>query len=136
MSNNYSSTLRRILDKLHSSKWARIIPILTAAVMYILFLLFGGPEQKLFLAIAAPAMSAIWYAGVYFILYFQVKNPMCSSKALDLFMLIPTLLFGLSAVSLLITFLSDLQYGFTIGLMLTLVTWSAISLVFSKRGEK
>lgn len=61
---------------------------------------------------------------------------MCSSKALDLFMLIPTLLVGLSAVSLLITFLSDLQYGFTIGLMLTLVTWSAISLVYSKRGEK
>ena len=136
MSNNCTSALRHVLDKLHGSKWARIIPILTAVVMYILFLIFGAPEQKLFLAIAAPVMSAIWYAGVYFILYFQFKNPMCSSKVLDLFMLLPTLMFGLSAFSLLITFLSDLQYGFTIGLMLTLVTWSAISLVYSKRSEK
>ena len=133
---NTTSPIRRVLDVLHGSKWARIIPVLTALAMYALFLIFGGPEQKLVLAIAAPLMSSIWYGGVYFILYMQVKNPMCSSKALDLFMLIPTVLFGLSSISLLLTFLTNLQYGFTMGLMLTLVTWSAISLAHSKRGDK
>ena len=133
---NVNSPIRRVLDVLHGSKWARIIPVLTALAMYVLFLIYGGPEQKLVLLIAAPLMSAIWYAGVYFVLYMQVKNPMCSGKVLDLFMLIPTVLFGLSSISLLMNFLTDLQYGFTMGLMLTLVTWSAISLVHSRRGEK
>ena len=133
---NVNSPIRRVLDVLHGSKWARIIPVLTALAMYVLFLIYGGPEQKLVLVIAAPLMSAIWYAGVYFVLYMQVKNPMCSGKVLDLFMLIPTVLFGLSSISLLMNFLTDLQYGFTMGLMLTLVTWSAISLVHSRRGEK
>lgn len=133
--NHVPSRARQILNLLYGSKWARIVPVLTAAAAYLLFLIFGVTEDKVFLLIASPVMSLIAFAGMYGLLWFQTKNPSCTEEFLNMGMLLFTAVFGGSAISLLATFLRSMQQGYTMMLPMTLVIWSAISLAHSKRSN-
>ena len=55
------ATPRRILNAIHRSSLAQLIPLGIALCAYVLYLLAGAPEQKLVLAIATPVVCLIVY---------------------------------------------------------------------------
>lgn len=127
------SRSRQLLDCLYGKKWSQIIPIAIAAATYLLYLIFGEGEEKVFLLIASPIMSLIAFAGVYGIVSFQMKNPHCSEGFLNGGLLMLTVVFGFSAVGLLISFLTNMQYGFAFSLPMVLSVVSGISLAYGQR---
>lgn len=129
------SRLRQLLDSVYGRKCFWIIPIALAVATYVLYLIFGEGEEKAFLLIASPIMSFIAFAGVYGIVSFQIRNPQCSEGFLNGGLLMFTVVFGFSAVGLLITFLSNVQHGYAFSLPMVLSVLSAISLAYGKRKD-
>lgn len=126
--------MRNLLDRLFSNRKAAIIvPIITAAVMYLLFVLFGQVEDKINWIWMIPIFSAICYGSGYFVLWIQLKNPFCSDWFLDLAELLCLAVFGLGAVSFMLRFLVNMATGFVPMLCPAILTWSAVALVDGKR---
>ena len=125
--------MRKILDKLfENKKLSMLIPIIAAAVVYLLFVLFGKGEDKWELVIIIPIVCVFWFFGVFLITFFQVKNPMCPEKFLDFFELMATVVFVSCALVNMITFFIN---GFQdLGVICPgAVTYSAVAWAHSKR---
>lgn len=130
-------TPRRILNTIHGNKLTQLIPLGLALCTYVLYLMTGAPEQKLVLAISAPVMCVIVYFLFTKLVLRILRSPRCVSKsAPDLIFLLMTIVFALAALALLLQFLTDLHYGFTAGLPLSLVIWSAVSSVCHKHATE
>ena len=128
--------MRRILDKLfENKKLAMLIPIITAAVVYLLFVLFGTGDDKVNVIITTPIVCVFWFFGVFLITFFQVKNPMCPEKFLDFFELMATVVFVSCALVNMITFFIN---GFQdLGVICPgAVTYSAVAWAHSKREKQ
>lgn len=70
--------MRKILDKLfQNKKLSIIIPILIAFIMYLLSGFFAEAEDKIDLIITTPICCAVWFFGVFLIIFVQVKNSAC-----------------------------------------------------------
>lgn len=110
-----------------------IAPLITAAVMYLLFLLFGQGEDKRNLLLALPFVSVIWYWGVYFIFRIQTKNPSCPEWFFNLAELMVLVVFGLGSVSFGFQFIVNMAHNFAPTLCPAIITWSAVALVHGKR---
>ena len=125
-----NATPRRILNAIHGSKLSQLIPLELAICAYALYLFTGAPEQKLVLAIATPVVCLIVYFLLSGVILRLLISPRYVAKANpDLIFLLMTVVFALAALALLIQFLTDLQYGFTAGLPLSLTVWSAVARV-------
>ena len=125
--------MRRILDKLfENKKLSMLIPIITAAVVYLLFVLFGTSDDKVNVIITTPIVCVFWFFGVFLITFFQVKNSMCPEKFLDFFELMATVVFVSCALVNMITFFIN---GFQdLGVICPgAVTYSAVAWAHSKR---
>lgn len=132
-----NATPRRILNTIHGSKLAQLIPLGIALCAYVLFLLTGAPEQKLVLAVATPVMCLIVYILFSKVVLRILQDPRYVGKtAPDLIFLLMTVVFALAALALLVQFLTALQYGFTIALPLSLIIWSAVSQACHKRNAE
>ena len=126
--------MRNLLDRLLSNRRASIIwPLVTAAAMYLLFVLFGQGENKMEWLILVPLVSLFWYWGVYFVFWIQLKNPMCPEKFLDFVELTALLFFGAGAVWFMLIFLLNPATGFIPTLCPAIITWSSIALLHGKR---
>lgn len=126
--------MRNLLDRVFSNRKAAIIaPLVTAAVMYLLFLLFGQGEDKVNLLLELLLVSVIWYWGVYFIFWIQTKNSSCPEWFLDWSELLALAVFGLGAVNFGVQFLFHMAGNFAPSLCPAIITWSAIALVHGKR---
>ncbi len=137
MSNNTASTPRRILNAIHSSALAQWIPLGIVLCAYVLFLLAGAPEQKLVLAILVPIVCLIVYFLFSKVVLRVLQTLDSTDKAmLDIILLVMTGVFTLAALALLIQFLTDLQYGFTAALPVSLVIWSTVSRVCHQRAAE
>ena len=109
--------MRKILDALfRHRKPAMVIPVLVAAVVYLLFLLFGNAADDLRTLIMTPILSALWFFGVFFIVYIQVKNASCPEWFLNLLELLVTVLPGLYAVIGTVFFVAGEFQNFEFGL--------------------
>jgi len=129
--------MRKILDALfRHRKPALVIPVLAAAVVYLLFLLFGNAADDLRTLIMTPTLSALWFFGVFFIVYIQVKNASCPEWFLNLLELLVTVLPGLYAVIGTIFFVAGGFQNFEFGLCLGYVTYSAVAWAHSKRSTE
>lgn len=134
---NTHSTPRRILNAIHSSTLSQLIPLGVALCAYVLYLLAGADEQKLVLAIATPVVCLIVYFLFSGMVLRILQNPRYVGKAdPDLLFLLMTVVFTLAALALLMQFLTNVQYGFTAALPVSLVIWSAVSRVCHKRAAK
>ena len=122
---------RRILNIIHRSPIAQVIPLGIALCAYVLYLLVGAPEQKLVLAALAPVVCVIVYILFSKVVLRALQT--LDSAMLDVILLVMTGVFALAALALLMQFLTDLQYGFTAGLPVSLVVWSAVSRVCHQR---
>lgn len=126
--------MRDLLDRLLAKRRLSLyLPLVIAAALYVLFVLFGQAEDKMQLLWGAPLMAVIWYLGVCFVLGFQTKNPFGSEKLLDFMELAMLLFFGFGAAVFTLRFLVNMAYGFAPTLCGTVVTWSAVTLVHGRR---
>lgn len=126
--------MRKLLDIMfRNKKLSILIPVLSALVVYILFILFGNVEDKIRIVAITPILSAIWFFGVFLILYIQVKNTACPEWFLNL---IELSLFVFSEAYALIgtvLFLIGGLQNFNPGLCMSMVAGSSIAWVHSKR---
>lgn len=126
--------MRKLLDKMFADRKAAIVvPLVTATVVFLLYVLFGQAEDKVNWLIMTPIISLIAYAGVYFVLWLQIKNPSCSEGFLNFMELMVVLVFGLGAVIFGVQFLMNLASGFTPALCIGIISWSAVALAHGKR---
>ena len=127
--------MRKILDKLfENKKMARWIPIAFAAVMYLLFVLFGTGEDKWELVAIIPIICVFWYFGVFLIVFMQVKNPMCPEGFLDFAELLFTFCFGAySIVGALSFMIGGCQSSIALLVCAAMISYSSLSWAHSKR---
>lgn len=126
--------MRNILDHIFSNRRAAIIaPLITAVVMYLLFVLFGQGEDKQALVLAIPVYSALCYGATFVVFWLQVKNPVCPDWFLDFVELMCLAVFGVGAVVFILRFFVNMDTGFAPTLCPCILTWSAVALVEGKR---
>lgn len=126
--------VRRFLDFIFGfKKLSFFLPIILALTMYIIFIIFGDIPDKITLMILAPLMSLVAFGGVYLIFFIQLKNPMCPNWFFDMVETMFFILSGIQAISLTVTFLFDVQKSFFIGLPVSYMILSVISLIHNKR---
>ena len=101
--------------------------------MYVVFAIFGDMPDKSSLLITAPIMSVFVFFGFFFVLYIQVKNPMCPEWFLNLAEILVTCIWGISSIVLIITFLLDVKEGFSAAMMGVLCALSSVAFAHSKR---
>ena len=127
--------VRKILDKLfENKKLAFWIPIAFAAVIYLLFVLFGTGEDKWELLIITPFVCAFWYFGVFLVVFMQVKNPMCPEGFLDFAELLFVFCFtAYSIIGTLGFIFGGCQSSIASVICAAAVSYSSISWAHSKR---
>lgn len=126
--------MRKILDKLfENKKLSMLIPIIAAAVAYLLFVLFGKGEDKWELVIITPIICAFWYFGVFFIVFMQVKNPRRPEWFLNFFELMAAVTFTVFGFIDAISFVLSGFQNFSPTICAGIVTYSSISWVHGKR---
>ena len=125
--------MRRILDKLFEKKKLSLyIPFFVSVLLYLLFIIFGMTEDKA-IFITTPIVSAVWFFGVFFVIYVQINNKRCPEGFLNFFELFATVIFGIySVISVISFFVSGFQ-NFTPLTSAAVLTYSAVSLSHSKR---
>lgn len=129
--------MRKILDKLFQNKKASIIvPITVAAICYILFIIFSKSADKVNEIIATPIACLVWFFGLFLIIYFQVKNPICPEWFLNILELLVVFVFCIPSVFDLVSFITSGFQNFNLGMCLCLVSYSATALAHSKRAKQ
>ena len=126
--------MRKLLDALYGNhKLPVLVPLVLAGLFYLLFVLFGVEPDKLNIVIATPVVSAVWFFGVNFIIYIQVKRESCPDWFIDVFELLITIVFGIYTIIGIWTFIASGLRSFNVSICLGLVTYGAIAWAHSKR---
>ena len=128
--------MRRILDKMFASKkLSMLIPILSSAILYVLFIIFGETGNKTDIIIATPIASVFWFFGVFLVFYIQVKNKSCPEGFLNWVEFIATLFFGIGWIANVIFIAISGLKGFTPMTSAGILTYAAIAWAHSKRSQ-
>ena len=126
--------MRKTLDAMFANKKLSIlIPLLSAAAVYLLFLLFGMSDEKINILLRTPFLSAFWFFGCFFIVFVQVKNSSCPEWFLNLAELLFTIVPGIYSVIGAVFFVISGFQNFNEGMCLGMVTYSAVCWAHSKR---
>lgn len=126
--------MRKLLDALFShKKLSFIIPLLSAVVMYLLFIVFVNRPDKLRLAVMTPIVTLICFFGVLLVVFAQVKNRLCPEWFLNLVELLILVIFGLFSIVSCIWFLINPFQNYSEMLCPGMVAWSAVCWAHSKR---
>ena len=125
--------MREFLDKIFNNRKATIfIPIIIALLIYVLLILFSTGEERNTYAIQVPIISVFCYFGVFFVIYIQIKNPLCPKKFLDFFEVLATIVSSIAAVLFTISgLINDIQD--LVFVILACLVFSSLSWVHSKR---
>lgn len=110
-----------------------MVPLITAAALYLLFLLFGQDVNKQNLLLIVPIVSIVWYWGVYLVLHIQVNNTSCPDWFLDLIELLSLAVFGIGSLVGCLQYFTNIAGNFPPFLCPSIITWSAIALLHGKR---
>jgi hypothetical protein len=128
--------MREFLDKIFNNKKATIfIPIIISLLIYILFIIFGTGEEKNNFMVIIPIISTFWYFGVFFVVFIQIKNPLCPDKFLDFFEFVATIFFSIGGVVFTILALMNRMQNFNPVTIPACLTFSALSWAHSKRNH-
>lgn len=126
--------MRSIIDRLFKSKkLSHIIPLSIACLEYMLFLIFGVSEEKSSLTVVTPIVCAVWYFGIFLVIYAQVRNKRCPEAFLNLAILLPTVVFGIYSIVGTVLFIISGFQSFNFLICAATITYSALSLAHSKR---
>lgn len=128
------SPIRKILDLLFKRKvLSAVLPLICAALLYLVFVLFGENPDKSELLYVVPVTCAFIWAGMFVLLYFQLKNPFCSDNFLDFGEIFFLAFMLLATFPNILMFLINVKEGFTVASCFGFFGWSAISVVHNKR---
>ena len=126
--------MRKILDFLFKRKvLSAVVPLLCAALVYLVFILFGEGTDKLQVIGIVPVVCSFIFGGMFLILYIQVKNPLCPDAFLDFGELFFLTFFSLTTIPNIIMFFINVKEGFTVSSLFGFIIWSAVSVVHNKR---
>ena len=126
--------MRKILDKMfENKKLAFWLPIIFAALVYLLFLLFGTVEDKNELLIATPVATVFWLFGSFLVVFVQVKNPICPEWFLNFCELMAVVVFTVFGLIEAISFVISGFQNFSPLICASIITYSSISLAHNKR---
>lgn len=125
-----------MLDKMFlNTKAAILVPLLLCFVIYFVFVLFGATEDKMRTVIITPFLAAIWFMGIFFIIYIQVKSKLCHIGFLNFIELFITVFSIMCFVADFILVVIVGVEGSITRLCLDTVTYAAVALAHSKRTE-
>ena len=129
--------MKAILDKLlGNKKIAVFVPLSVACLLYILFALFGKSDNKIEGLLSALLIFTVWFFGVFFIVFMQVKNPRCPEWFLNFCELFVIFFFGLFSVASLLSFAFSGFVNFNlISACIGFVTYAAVAWAHSKRNN-
>lgn len=128
------NTMRKILDFLFKRKvLSAVVPLLCAALVYLVFILFGEGTDKLQVIGIVPMVCSFIFGGMFLMLYIQVKNPLCPDAFLDFGELFFLTFFSLVTIPNIVMFFINVKEGFTVSSLFGFIIWSAISVVHNKR---
>lgn len=126
--------MRKLLDKMFANKKLSLfIPLLTAALLYLLFIIFGVAEDKINIIIATPIVCVFWFFGMFLVLYVQIKNTACPEGFLNFFEFAVMLLFGVFSIVFAISVVINGFNGYTPSASAGFLTYASISWAHSKR---
>lgn len=126
--------MRKILDFLFKRKvLSAVVPLLCAALVYLVFILFGEGTDKLQVIGIVPVVCSFIFGGMFLILYIQVKNPLCPDAFLDFGELFFLTFFSLVTIPNIVMFFINVKEGFTVSSLFGFIIWSAVSVVHNKR---
>lgn len=124
----------RVLERIYANKKLTILgPLVLAAAVLLLFLIFGQTPDKMILIQKTLIASVFMYFGTLLVLGIQIFNSMCSPGFMDGSILFLTSFLGLASVFTLVTDLLHLNDGFDPGHAVPFVMLSAIALIQSRR---
>lgn len=126
--------MRKILDFLFKRKvLSAVVPLLCAALVYLVFILFGEGTDKLQVIGIVPVVCSFIFGGMFLMLYIQVKNPLCPDAFLDFGELFFLTFFSLVTIPNIVMFFINVKEGFTVSSLFGFIIWSAVSVVHNKR---
>ena len=126
--------MRKTLDAMFvNKKLSILIPLLSAAAVYLLFLLFGMSDEKINILLRTPFLSALCFFVVFLIIFIQVKNASCPEWFLNLAELLFTIAPGICSVIGVVSFVISGFQDFDESICIGMVIYSAISWAHSKR---
>ena len=126
--------MRKILDTLFHNKTLSIgIPILIAAILYLLFVAFGMAEDKTNFIIITPIVSVVGFFGVFAVVLVQIKNTLCPAWFLNLFECLVVVIVCVDSLAGTVAFIISGFQNFTPMLCLGPIIFSAVSWAHSKR---
>lgn len=124
----------RVLERFYFCIKVNIFgPLVLAAVILLLFLVFGENPDKWVLVRDSLILGALMYAAMLLMMGTQLRNPRCSPRAMDNYMLFFTAGCAFAVVQQVPRFLLHLRDGFDIGLPAICTCLSALALVQSRR---
>ncbi|MBQ8351957.1 MAG: helix-turn-helix transcriptional regulator [Clostridia bacterium] len=130
------TAMRRLLDRIYFNKWLSIfLPLGLSLLAYVLYLLVGEGAEKQMLAISTPICIAFVFFGTFFVVFFQVKNPMCPTAFLDFCELLFFVCMVIGTVMVDIPFLLDLRGSFHMGVCISLAAIGGLAFAHSKRNR-
>ena len=110
------SRLRKILDAVASkSKILTIVSCSATAVLWLLFLIFGNNPDKIFVLIATPILSLLFYGFVRFSMVIQAKMPLAPSAFTDFGVAFFLIIMTIMQISMIHTFIIGFPNGFFMG---------------------
>ncbi len=126
--------LRKLLDKMFKRRKLTFwVPIIFAALIYLLYVLFGMAENKITILIETPIVTLFWLFGVFLVIFVQVKNQRCPDWFINLFELGAVIVFTGSAVIDIVYFVISGFQNFDPIICAGIVTYSSVSWVHNKR---
>jgi len=126
--------MRKILDKMFGNKRLAIaIPIALAAVLYLLFALFGEDVQKNSILIVTPLASVFVFFAVFFVFIFNIKATKFSQRFFDFCELFAVFFFCSFALFGTISFVVSGFQNFSPIYCACTVVYSSVAWAHSKR---
>lgn len=125
----------RVLERIYANKKLTILGplVLAAAVLLLLFLIFGQNDDKWIMILDSLVLAAILYGSVLLVLGTQLLNPFCKPNSMDRSMVFFTFCMSFGLVQQLLLFLFHLRDGYHIGLVGFCLLPSALALIQSYR---
>ena len=126
--------MRKLLDKMFAStKLSILIPVAVSLVYTLLYLLLTPAENKIAYVLSLLVAYVFWFFGSFFVVFVQVKNPMCPEGFLNFFELLATFTFCVFGT---VAILDSVFHGFqnaNPGYCVALITYGSVAWAHSKR---
>ncbi|MBO5231670.1 MAG: hypothetical protein J6B88_03505 [Clostridia bacterium] len=115
-----------------NKKLSVIIPIVSAGIMYILYLIFGVAENKINMLLITPIVSLLAFWGVFLILFIIFKSSLPSAKYKTFIKYFFLICFVFYALFSGVSFIMNVKSGFSPIICICMVSCGAVAFAHKK----